>query len=50
MVKLPGKKFGIVINPDTPFSKIEQYLDGAHIVLVMSVLGSGTQFCVRMHI
>jgi len=32
-----GKKFGIVINPDTAFSKIEQYLDGAHIVLVMSV-------------
>ena len=32
-----GKKFGIVINPDTPFSKIEQFLEDTHILLVMSV-------------
>ena len=36
-IKNSGKKYGIVINPDTPFSKVEQYLDGAYIVLIMSV-------------
>lgn len=32
-----GKKAGIAINPDTPVSAIEKYLDKVEMVLVMSV-------------
>lgn len=37
LIKKHGKKAGISINPDTPVSAIEAYLDKVDMVLVMSV-------------
>jgi ribulose-phosphate 3-epimerase len=37
MIHSLGKKAGISINPDTPVSKIEKYLDKVEMALVMSV-------------
>ena len=36
-VKDRGKRIGIAINPPTPFSAIEEYLDDLDMVLVMTV-------------
>lgn len=44
MIKAHGKKAAIAINPDTPISKIEKYLDRVDMVLCMSVFpGYGGQ-------
>ncbi|MGN0106484.1 MAG: ribulose-phosphate 3-epimerase [Hominilimicola sp.] len=37
LIKNKGKKVGISINPNTPVSAIEKYLDKVDMVLVMSV-------------
>lgn len=37
LIKNLGKKCGLVINPDTPVSKVKNYLRELDIVLVMSV-------------
>lgn len=36
-IESSGKRYGIVINPDTDFSTVERYIPGAYIVLIMSV-------------
>ncbi len=36
-IKDAGAEFGIVINPDTPFSSVQKYLEHSSILLVMSV-------------
>ncbi|MCL5954815.1 MAG: ribulose-phosphate 3-epimerase [Candidatus Thermoplasmatota archaeon] len=36
-IKAEGAGFGIVINPETPFSKAEKFLEESDILLVMSV-------------
>ncbi|MHB1492701.1 MAG: ribulose-phosphate 3-epimerase [Thermoplasmataceae archaeon] len=36
-IESSGKRYGIVINPDTDFSAVEQYVSGAYIILIMSV-------------
>ncbi|EQD46507.1 ribulose-phosphate 3-epimerase, partial [mine drainage metagenome] len=36
-IKSSGKKYGIVINPDTPFEKVKGYVPDSEIVLIMSV-------------
>lgn len=36
-VKAEGKKYGIVINPETPFSEISDLLNGASMLVIMSV-------------
>ena len=44
MVKAKGKRVAIAINPDTPLSKIEKYLDQLDMVLCMAVFpGYGGQ-------
>lgn len=44
MVKAKGKRVAIAINPDTPLSKIEKYLDQLDMVLCMTVFpGYGGQ-------
>ena len=44
MVKAKGKKVAIAINPDTPLSSIEKYLDQLDMVLCMTVFpGYGGQ-------
>ena len=37
LIKSLGKKVGLSLNPDTPISKIEKYLDQINLVLVMTV-------------
>ena len=37
LIKNLGKKDGVSLNPDTPISKIEKYLDQINLVLVMTV-------------
>ncbi len=37
MIRKRGKKVGISLNPNTPVSEIEKYLDKVDMVLVMSV-------------
>ncbi len=36
-IRAEGASFGIVINPETPFSKAEKFLEDSEILLVMSV-------------
>ena len=36
-VKKEGKSYGIVVNPDTPFSAVKDLVDDAEILLIMSV-------------
>ncbi len=36
-IRADGAGFGIVINPETPFSKAEKFLEDSDILLVMSV-------------
>ncbi len=36
-IKGEGARFGIVVNPDTPFSAAERYLEDSDILLIMSV-------------
>ncbi|MHB8372063.1 MAG: ribulose-phosphate 3-epimerase [Thermoplasmataceae archaeon] len=36
-IESSGKRYGIVINPDTDFSAVERYVPGAYIILIMSV-------------
>lgn len=36
-IRAEGAKFGIVVNPDTPFSKAEKYLEDSEIILIMTV-------------
>ena len=36
-IKSEGAGFGIVLNPDTPFSKAEKYLEDSDILLIMTV-------------
>ena len=36
-IRAEGASFGIVINPETPFSKAEKFLEDSDILLVMSV-------------
>lgn len=36
-IRAEGAGFGIVINPDTPFSKAEKFLEESDILLIMSV-------------
>ncbi|MHB1441011.1 MAG: ribulose-phosphate 3-epimerase [Cuniculiplasma sp.] len=36
-VRESGKDYGIVINPETPFRKVEPFLEGAKILLIMTV-------------
>ena len=44
MIKAHGKKAAIAINPDTPLSRIEKYLDRVDMVLCMTVFpGYGGQ-------
>ncbi len=44
LIRLFGVKSGLVINPDTPFEKIEEYISLCDMVLVMSVFpGFGGQ-------
>jgi ribulose-phosphate 3-epimerase len=37
LVKNKGKRFGFVLNPETPVQKIEEYLDDIDQVLIMTV-------------
>lgn len=36
-IKGEGANFGIVINPDTPFSAVHNYLEDSSVLLIMSV-------------
>lgn len=36
-IKAEGAGFGIVVNPDTPFSKAEKFLEESEIILIMTV-------------
>jgi ribulose-phosphate 3-epimerase len=36
-IREKGKKSGLTLNPDTPFERIAEYLDGVDLLLVMSV-------------
>ncbi len=36
-IKGEGAGFGIVLNPDTPFSKAERFMEDSQILLIMSV-------------